>query len=80
MSFNCRWTQETVQTTTARRYSWEIGGRRKLGRFGKSRTETYRIARRESEVEGKSNRNKGTDLEGLSVTQQVMSAHRKDKK
>ena len=80
MSFDCRWTQETVQNTTAQRYSWEIGGRRKLGRFGKSRTETYRIARRASEVEVKTNSNKGADLEGLSVTQRVMSVHRKDKK
>ena len=80
MSFDCRWNQETVQTTTVRRYSWEIGGRRKLGSFEKNQTETYRIARRESEVEGKTNSKKGTDLEGLSVTQRVMSAHRKDKK
>ena len=80
MSFNCRWTQETVQTTMARRYSREIGGRRELGSFGKDRTETDRIGRRASEVEGKTNSNKGIDLEGLSVTQWIMSAHRKDKK
>ena len=54
-------------------------GRRELGIFGKGRTETGRIARRASEVEGKTNSNKGTDLEGLSVTQRIMSAHRKDK-
>ena len=63
-----------------RRYSWEIGGRRELGSFGKGQTETNRIARRESEVEGKTNSNKSTDREDLSVTQQIMSAHRKNKK
>ena len=56
-----------------------IGGRRELGSFGKGRTETDRIARRASEVEGKTNSNKGKDWEGLSVTQWIMSAHRKDK-
>ena len=80
MSFDCRWTQETFQTTTTRRYNWEIGGKRKLGSFGKSQTETYRITRRESKVEGKANNDKGADLKGLSVTQRIMSAHRKDKK
>ena len=63
----------------ARRYSWEIGGRRELGSFGKGRTETDKITRRASEVEGKTNSNKGTDREGLSVTQRIMSVHRKDK-
>ena len=80
MSFDCRWTQETVQTTTTRRYSWEIGGRRKLGSFGKGRTETDRIARRASEVEVKINSNKGANLKGLSVTQRIMIAYKKYKK
>ena len=79
MSFNCRWTQETVQTTAARRHSWEIGGRRELGNFGKGRTKTSRIARRASEVEGKINSDKGVDLKYMSVTKRIMSAHRKDK-
>ena len=51
-----------------------------MGSFGKGRTETDRIARRASEVEGKTNSKKGIDLEGLSVTEWIMSAHRKDKK
>ena len=38
-----------------------------------------RITRRESKVEGKANNDKGADLKGLPVTQQIMSAHRKDK-
>ena len=37
------------------------------------------IARRASKVEGEANNDKGTDLKGLSVTQRIMSAHRKDK-
>ena len=37
------------------------------------------IARRKSKLEGKSNSDKGTNLEGLSVTQQIMSLCRKDK-
>ena len=77
MSFNCRRLQETIQTTAARRSSWEIGGRKELGSFGEGRTETDRIARRASKIEGKVNSNKGADLKGLSVTQQIMSAHRK---
>ena len=79
MSFNCRWTQETVQTTAARRYSWEIGGRRELGSFDEGWTETDRISRKESKVEGKINSNQGTDLKGLSITQRIMSTHIKDK-
>ena len=80
MSFNCRRIQEIVQTTAVRRSSWEIGGRKELGDFGEGRTETGRIARRTSEAEGKINSDKGTNLKGLSVTQQIMSARRKDKK
>ena len=45
----------------------------------KGRTETGRIARRASEVEGKINSHKGADLKYLSVTKWIMSAHRKDK-
>ena len=39
-----------------------------------------RIPRRPSKVEGEANNDKGTDLKGLSVTQWIMSAHRKNKK
>ena len=38
-----------------------------------------KIARRASKVEGEANNDKGVDLKGLSVTQRIMSAHRKDK-
>ena len=51
-----------------------------MGSFGKGLNETDMMIRRESEVEGKTNSNKGADLEVLSVTQRIMSAHRKDKK
>ena len=50
-----------------------------LGSFGKNRTETGRIARRESEVEGEINSDKGIDLKDLSVTKWIMTAHKKDK-
>jgi len=46
---------------------------------GEGRTETDRISRSASKVEGKIKSNKGADLKGLSVTQRIMSAHRKDK-
>ena len=55
----------------------EIVGRRELGRFGKGRIKDDRIARRASKGESKINSNEGADLKGLSVTQQIMSAHRK---
>ena len=45
----------------------------------KGRTETGRIARRASEVEGKINSDKGADLKDMSVTKRIMSVHRKDK-
>ena len=47
--------------------------------LGKGQTEADGIARRENEGEDKMNINKGTDLKGLSVTQRIMSTHRKDK-
>ena len=50
-----------------------------MGNFGKGLNETDLITRRASKVEDKINSNKGTDLEVLSVTQWIMSAHRKDK-
>ena len=37
------------------------------------------ITRRKSKLEGKANSDKGANLKGLSVTQQIMSLHRKDK-
>ena len=52
-----------IQTTAARRHSWEISGRRELVNFGKGRTITNRIPRRSSEREGKTNSDKGPDLE-----------------
>ena len=52
-----------IQTTAAQRHSWEISGRRELGSFGKGRPETGSIPRRASEREGKTNRDKGPDLE-----------------
>ena len=55
----------------------EIVGRRELGRFGKGRIKDNMIARRASKGESKINSNEGADLKGLSVTQQIMSAHRK---
>ena len=47
---------------------------------GEVRTETDRISRSTSQVEGKIKSNKGTDLKGLSVTQRILSVRRKDKK
>ena len=47
--------------------------------MGKVQTKADGIARRENEGEDKMNSNKGADLKGLSVTQRIMSAHRKDK-
>ena len=47
---------------------------------GEARTETDRISRSASKVKGKIKSNKGTDLKGLSVTQWILSACRKDKK
>ena len=47
--------------------------------LGKVQTKADGIARRENEGEDKMNSNKGTDLKGLSVTQRIMSAHRKDR-
>ena len=47
--------------------------------LGKGRAEADGIARRENEGEEKMNSNKGADLKGLSVTQRIMSACRKDK-
>ena len=38
-----------------------------------------RIANRTSKLEGKANSDKGANLKGLSVTQQIMSLCRKDK-
>ena len=38
-----------------------------------------KIARRTSRLEGKANSDKGANLKGLSVTQQIMSLDRKDK-
>ena len=55
----------------------EIVGRRELVRFGKGQIKDDRIARRASKGERKINSNEGADLKGLSVTQQIMSAHRK---
>ena len=52
--------------------SWEV--------LDKGRTAADGIARRANKGEDKMNSNKGADLKGLSVTQRIMSAHRKDKK
>ena len=79
MLFTCRWIQETLQIITTQKLSEETSGRRELGSFGKGRTETDRIARRASKVEGKINNDKGVDLKDMSVTKRIMSAHRKDK-
>ena len=38
-----------------------------------------KIARRTRKLEGKANSDKGANLKGLSVTQQIMSPHIKDK-
>ena len=38
------------------------------------------ITRRANKVEGEASSDKGRDLKGPSVTQRIMSAHRKDKK
>ena len=48
--------------------------------WGKVETETDRISRSASQVEGKIKSNKGADLKGLSVTQWILSTRRKDKK
>ena len=50
------------------------------GSVSKDPTETDRISSGVSKVEGKIKSHKGTDLKGLSVTQRIMNAHRKDKK
>ena len=55
----------------------EIVGRREMVRFGKGRIKDDRIARRESKGEIKINSNEGADLKDLSVTLQIMSAHKK---
>ena len=47
--------------------------------LGKGRAKANGIARRENEGEDKMNSKKGTDLKVLSITQWIMSAHRKDK-
>ena len=47
---------------------------------GEVRTKTDSISRSASQVEGKIKSNKGTNLKGLSVTQRILSARRKDKK
>ena len=47
---------------------------------GEGGTETNRISRSASKVEGKIKSNKGADQKGLSITQRILSARRKDKK
>ena len=51
----------------------EIVGRSELGHFGKGRIKYDKISRRASKGERKINSNKGADVKGLSVTQQIMS-------
>ena len=55
-------------------------GAKRDGKFGESRDETSRIARRTSGVEDKIQSNKITDLKGLAVTQPIMSMRKKDGK
>ena len=55
--------KKRLQMITAQRHGWETSGRRELGSVGKDQTETGRIPRRASEREGKTNSDKGPDLE-----------------
>ena len=55
-----------------------VGTSKRLFRLprGEARTETDTISRNASKIKS----NKGADLKGLSVTQRILSARRKDKK
>ena len=48
--------------------------------WGEVQIETDRISRSASKVKGKIKSNKAADLKGLSVTQRILSARKKDKK